>query len=212
MLQVRQKYQVTIYTLIQDTQIHYHMIRIMTLNLTTVRGNDERIILQSPCGPFQVLPVLLVLFHLPPLNIHAHAAVHQEMSQMLQRQKHVSCRCTGAHRFDKDPCSLPVFSVPLQTQSEAKAPSESSRKTENWDQRPVENVFWNPATWVRVAKKGKGSVSRSTRKPALTNKVWQTYHQRRIKTALCYHQLMCQSEPVKRPAPVSDSSNSPSTA
>lgn len=71
----------------------------------------------------------------------------------------------------RDPCSLPVFSVPLQTESEAKAPSESSRKTENWDQRPDGNVFWNPATWVRVAKKGRGSVSRSTRKPALTNKV-----------------------------------------
>lgn len=64
--------------------------------------NRKRIIVQSPCGPFQVLPVLLVLFHLPPLNIHAHAAVHQEMSQMLQRRKHgVTQLHRSAQGFDE---------------------------------------------------------------------------------------------------------------
>lgn len=176
----------------------------MTLNLTTIGGNDDRKIMRSPCCPFYVLPVLLVLFHLPPLNIHAQTAVHQEMRPMLQRQKHVPCDCIEAHRFDKSSSLLPVFSVLPQGQSEAKGPLESSRKAENWDQTPVWNVFWNPATCVRVAKKERGSVSRSTRKPELTEKVWQIYHHCRIKTAHI-HQLMCQSKPV------SDSSNSLST-
>lgn len=37
-----------------------------------------------------MFPVLLVLFHLPPLNIHAQPAVHQEMRLTLQRHKQVT--------------------------------------------------------------------------------------------------------------------------
>lgn len=117
-----------------------------------------------------------------------------------------TCHVTALklHRFDKGSSLLPVFSVLLQGQSETKGPLESSCKAENWDQTPVSNVFWNPATCVRVAKKERGSVSRSTQKPELTKKVWQIYHHCRIRTAH-NHQLMCQSKPV------SDSSNSLST-
>lgn len=143
----------------------------MTLNLTTRRGNDDKKMMRSPCCSVYVLPVLLLLFHLPPLNIHAQTAVHQVMRLMLHRQKHVSCDCIEASKFDKGSPLLPFFSVLRHGRSQAIGPLESSRKTENWDQTPVWSVFWNPVTCVRVANKERGSVSRSIRNPELTNKV-----------------------------------------
>lgn len=56
-----------------------------------MRGSDERKIMWSPRCPFHVFPVLLVLFYLPPLNIHAQLAVYQEMRLTLQIHKHRSC-------------------------------------------------------------------------------------------------------------------------
>lgn len=66
---------------------------------TAARANA----LRPPCCLSDVLPVLLLLSRLPPLDIHAQTTVRQETRAMLPRQRRGSRDCFEAHRNDTGP-------------------------------------------------------------------------------------------------------------
>lgn len=61
---------------------------------------------RSPGRLLDVLPELLLLLHLPPLDIHAQTAVRQEMRLMLRTERRASRDLAEAHGLALATCFL----------------------------------------------------------------------------------------------------------